>query len=289
VKLFPFALAVLLTAAPAAGPVFAQAVLPPRAPAVRLPPTPRDGEGSAGSVVPILIYHSIRPYIPSDTKGARRWIATPQTLESELAYLRENGYTSVTFDALAASVTGGAALPSRPVIISFDDDWQSQYDNAVPLLRKYGFTATFFVWVRAVGRAHHMTWDEIRELDAEGMEIGCHTMTHLILTKLKSDEQLRREIVAAKDMIEARIGRPVTSLAYPFGQYDERVVAAAREAGFATARSTWPGVFHTKDGLLSLTGLIRTERTDSLVDSLRRELARTQRSEPDSSGLGEPR
>ena len=69
-------------------------------------------------------------------------------------------------------------------------------------------------------------------------------------------------------MIEARIGHPVTSLAYPFGQYDERVVAAARDAGFTSARSTWPGVFHTRDGLLSLTGLVRTERTESLVDSL---------------------
>ena len=262
---------------------------PPRSPAVHVPPLPRDGEGSAGAVVPILIYHSIRPYVPSDTKGARRWIATPETLESELAWLRKNGYASVTFDALTARINGGAPLPPRPVIISFDDDWQSQYENAVPLLRKYGFTATFFVWVRAVGRAHHMTWDEIRELDAQGMEIGCHTLTHLILTKLKSDEQLRHEIVAAKDMIEARIGHPVTSLAYPFGQYDERVVEAAREAGFTSARSTWPGVFHTKDGLLSLTGLIRTERTDSLVDSLHRQLAQTVQAGSAGSGLLEPR
>ncbi len=288
-KLLPCILAALLLGAP----IFPQATKspgatasPPRAVAVRLPPTPRDGEGSLGAVVPILIYHSIRPYVHSDTKGSRRWIATPQTLESELSWLRENGYTSVTFDALTASVSRGAPLPPRPVIISFDDDWQSQYDNAVPLLRKYGFTATFFVWVRAVGRAHHMTWDEIRELDAQGMEIGCHTLTHLILTKLKSDVQLRHEIVAAKDLIEAHIGHPVTSLAYPFGQYDERVVEAACEAGFTSARSTWPGVFHTKDGLLSLTGMIRTERTDSLVDSLHRQLSQTAMVGPD---LGEPR
>ena len=267
---------------------FSQAMLPPRTPAVRVPPMPRDGEGDTGAIVPILIYHSIRPYIPTDTKGARRWIATPETLESELSWLRENGYSSVTFDALAAHVSRGAPLPDRPVIISFDDDWKSQYVNAVPLLRRYGFTATFFVWVRAVGRAHHMTWDEIRELDAEGMEIGCHTLTHLILPKLKSDDMLRREIVAAKEMIEAHIGHPVTSLAYPFGQYDERVVAIAREAGFTSARSTWPGVFHTKDGLLSLTGLVRTETTASLVDTLTQHLARAERPAA-GSGLAEPR
>jgi peptidoglycan/xylan/chitin deacetylase (PgdA/CDA1 family) len=284
VKRFSAVLAALMLC----GAGFSQAALPARPAAVRLPPLPRDGEGTAGAVTPILIYHAIRPYIPSDTKGARRWIATPQTLESELAWLRENGYTSVTFDALTANLTRGAPLPARPVILSFDDDWQSQYDNAVPLLRKYGFTATFFVWVRAVGRTHHMTWDEIRELDAQGMEIGCHTLTHLILTKLKSDEQLRRELVAAKDSIEEHIGHPVTSLAYPFGQYDERVVEAAREAGFTSARSTWPGVFHTIDGLLSLSGMIRTEKTESLVDSLRRQLATTLHSETAGSGLPEP-
>jgi peptidoglycan/xylan/chitin deacetylase (PgdA/CDA1 family) len=268
---------------------FSQTMMPPRTPAVQTPPMPRDGEGSEGAVVPILIYHSIRPYIPTDTKGARRWIATPETLEAELSWLRNNGYTSVTFDALAAHIQNGAPLPPRPIIISFDDDWQSQYVNAVPLLRTYGFKATFFVWVRAVGRAHHMTWDEIRELDAEGMEIGCHTLTHLILPKLKSDDQLRREIVAAKNMIEARIGHPVTSLAYPFGQYDERVVAAAREAGFTTARSTWPGVFHTKDGLLSLTGLIRTEKTESLVNTLSGHLSEAERADMTGSGLAAPR
>jgi peptidoglycan/xylan/chitin deacetylase (PgdA/CDA1 family) len=267
---------------------FSQSMMPPRTPTVQTPPMPRDGEGSEGAVVPILIYHSIRPYIPTDTKGARRWIATPETLDAELSWLRDHGYTSVTFDALAAHVQNGAPLPPRPIIISFDDDWQSQYVNAVPLLRTYGFKATFFVWVRAVGRAHHMTWDEIRELDVEGMEIGCHTLTHLILPKLKSDDQLRREIVAAKDMIEARIGHPVTSLAYPFGQYDERVVAAAREAGFTTARSTWPGVFHTKDGLLSLTSLIRTEKTESLVDTLSRHFAHVPSVSVDGSRIGEP-
>ncbi len=263
-------------------------MLSPGSPGARLPPIPRDGEGTSGAIVPILIYHAIRPYIAGDSKGARRWIATPDTLESELSWLRENGYSSVTFDALAAHVTSGAPLPPRPVILSFDDDWQSQYQNAVPLLRKYGFTATFFIWVRAVGRAHHMSWDEIRELDAEGMEIGCHTLTHLILPKLKSDDMLRREIVSAKQLIEAHIGHPVTSLAYPFGQYDERVVGIAREAGFTSARGTWPGVFHTRDGLLSLTGLVRTESTAKLVDTISRQLA--QAGEPDTgSGIGEPR
>jgi peptidoglycan/xylan/chitin deacetylase (PgdA/CDA1 family) len=205
--------------------------------------------------------------------GARKYIATPGTLEGELAYLKSNGYTSVTFADLARNLTSGVPLPPRPVIISFDDDWQSQYTYAFPLLKKYGFTATFYIWTIVVGRKNHMTWDEVRELSAAGMEIGCHTMTHPYLTRVKSDATLRREIIGARQKIEQQIGRPVTSFAYPFGQYNERVAAMVKEAGFTSARTTWPGVTHTEEGLYSLTGFIRTEATRSLVDAMTKAIA----------------
>jgi peptidoglycan/xylan/chitin deacetylase (PgdA/CDA1 family) len=256
----------------------------PMARAPRLPPLPRDGQGTSTAVTPILIYHSVRPYIESDSPAVRRYIATPETLEKELAYLRGNGYASVTFDELAARLTKGAALPQKPVIISFDDNWESQYTYAFPLLKKYGFTATFYIWVAVVGMKHHMSWDEVRALSAAGMQIGCHTMTHPFLTRVKDDTALQREILGAKQRIEAEIGKPVTSIAYPFGQYDERVVAAVREAGFTSARSTWPGVVHSAEGLLSLTGLIRTESTASLVDSMTAYLSRAASSVDGAAG-----
>jgi peptidoglycan/xylan/chitin deacetylase (PgdA/CDA1 family) len=254
----------------------------PLGPAGRLAPLPRDGEGK-GSIVPIFIYHSIRPYRPRDNRNARKYIATPETLEKELAYLKENGYTSVTFADLTRNVTTGGPLPPRPVVISFDDDWQSQYLYAFPLLKKYGFTATFYVWTVVVGMKNHMTWDEVRELDRAGMEIGCHTRTHPYLTRIKDDATLRREILGAKQRIEREIGKPVTSFAYPFGQYNERVVAMVKEAGFSSARSTWPGVTHTVEGLYSLTGFIRTEATSSLIDAMTKAIA--QASEAASPGL----
>jgi peptidoglycan/xylan/chitin deacetylase (PgdA/CDA1 family) len=252
---------------------FSQNLRPMGPAAGHTPPSPRDGEGRPQTIVPILIYHSIRPYRPTDTAGVRKYIATPETLENELAYLKENGYTSVTFADLTGSVTTGVPLPPRSVIISFDDDWQTQYTYAFPLLKKYGFKATFYVWVVVVGMKNHMTWDEVKELDAAGMEIGCHTMTHPYLTRIKDDATLRREIFGAKQRIEQHIGKPVTSFAYPFGQYNERVVAIVKEAGFTSARSTWPGVTHTVEGLYSLTGFIRTEATTSLVDAMTKAIA----------------
>jgi len=238
-----------------------------------LPPSPRDGEGTGSTIVPILIFHSTRPYIESDTPAVRRYIATPETLEQELTYLRDSGYVSVTFDDLASHVTKNTPLPPRPVILSFDDDWESQYTYAFPLLEKYGFTATYFIWTAVVGRQHHMTWDQIRTLSKAGMEIGCHTITHPYLTRVKSDESLRHEILDARNLIEDRVGVPVTTFAYPFGQYNERVAAMVKEAGFTSARSTWPGVLHSEEGLFSLTGLLQTESTQDLVASMETSIA----------------
>ena len=234
----------------------------------REPPPPQDGKGKDTAIVPILVYHAIRPYIPADTAGVRRYIATPATLEEELSWLKANSYTSITFDDLTRHLTQGDPLPPKPVIISFDDDWEGQYTYGLPLLKKYGFTATFYIWVVVVGRRHHMTWDEIKALDEAGMQIGCHTLTHPYLQRIRDDEKLQREILGAKRVIEKHIGKPITSFAYPFGQYNERVVSFVREAGFTSARSTWPGVVHSSDGLFSLTSLIGTEAEPRLVDTM---------------------
>jgi peptidoglycan/xylan/chitin deacetylase (PgdA/CDA1 family) len=256
----------------AAAVAFSQSMQPMGKNGGHVPPLPRDGEGPQTVIAPILIYHAIRPYIPTDTPAVRRYIATPETLEKELAYLKDGGFTSITFDDLDRSLTTGARLPPRPVILSFDDNWEGQYTYAFPLLKKYGFTATFYTWVVVVGRAHHMSWDEVKALSDAGMQIGCHTMTHPYLTKVSGDAEMRWQIVTAKQTIEQHIGKPVTSFAFPFGQYDERVVSFVKAAGFTSARSTWPGVVHDATGLFSLTGLIRTESAPGLEETLMRSM-----------------
>jgi peptidoglycan/xylan/chitin deacetylase (PgdA/CDA1 family) len=238
-----------------------------------VPPPPRDGQGSVTATVPILIYHSVRPYSESDTLAVRRYVVTPEQFEEELAYLKDDGFTSISFDDLVNHIENAGQLPSKPVLLSFDDDWESQYRYGLPLLQKYGFKATFYIWVSAVGRKNHMTWNEIRDLARNGMQIGCHSMTHPYLTQIKDDEALQREILGSKNIIKAHTGVRVTTFAYPFGQYDERVVEAVKAAGFTSARSTWPGVTHSKEGLFSLTGLIRTETEQTLVGSFTNYLA----------------
>jgi peptidoglycan/xylan/chitin deacetylase (PgdA/CDA1 family) len=220
---------------------------------------------------PILIFHSVRPYMATDPAGVRRYITTPDTLESELSYLRSNGYVAVHFSELARRLILGTPLPEKPVIISFDDGWESQCTYALPLLKKYGFTATFFIYTRTPGVPHYMSWEQILDLDAQGMEIGCHSLSHPYLTRIRKEAELTREIVDSRQILEAHLRKPVTVFAYPFGQYNDRVVSRVRDAGYTCARGTFTGVVHSRDELFTLTGLIRTASRKSILEALQGE------------------
>jgi peptidoglycan/xylan/chitin deacetylase (PgdA/CDA1 family) len=218
--------------------------------------------------VPILIYHSIRPYRTADLAGVRKYITTPDALDAEFAYLKENGYVSINFDDLANRLRSGKALPPKPVIICFDDGPETQYTYALPLLKKYSYTATFFLFTNAIGRPHYLSWGQVIDLSSEGMQIGCHSRFHPYLTRIRNENELWDEISGAKERLEARLGKPVTAFAYPFGQYNEHVVELVKKAGYACARGTYPGIVHSVHDLFALTGLIRTANLRSLLISL---------------------
>jgi peptidoglycan/xylan/chitin deacetylase (PgdA/CDA1 family) len=179
---------------------------------------------------------------------------TPAALDAQLARLAKRGYVGATFSELVAS----PEPRQRTVAVTFDDNYRSVLELAKPILDRHGFVGTLYVPTDWVGDArpmtwpgidrwlgteyepelHSLTWDELRALDAAGWEIGSHTCTHPHLTTL-DDEQLRHELVTSKAKLEAELGRPCTSLAYPYGDWDERVHAAARDAGY-TAAGTIP-------------------------------------------------
>src|SRR6476469_6999770 len=95
--------------------------------------------------VPILCYHYVREYEDADSEDDRAYVTPPELLEEQLAWLKENGYTGVTAPQVYDYVVNGKALPPKPIMLSFDDNEGTQYENALPLLTKYGFNATFFI------------------------------------------------------------------------------------------------------------------------------------------------
>lgn len=192
--------------------------------------------------VPILMYHSITDRPNDDT---RPHAVRPGDFEEQLAYLTEHRFTPLTFADLAASINGGAsALPERPVVLTFDDGYADFHSVALPLLDRYGVPATVFVtsgWLAdagadAAGRPLDamLSWSQVREAASAGIEIGGHSHSHPQLDQLP-DRRLREELRRNKALLEEKVGRPVTTMAYPYGYSSARVRREVRQAGYQAA------------------------------------------------------
>lgn len=190
------------------------------------------------SLVPILMYHNVRPIDFATTNSFVSALTLPPTeFEKELRYLRDRGFTSVSLRDVAEQLAGRAKLPARPVVLTFDDGFENNHRYAAPLLKSYGFTGTFFIITSLVGETERMTWSQVTDLAAGGNEIGSHTMTHPDLSVL-SAANLTRELVGSRDALERMLGRKVVALSYPSGSYNADTVDTATRAGYVIAVTT---------------------------------------------------
>ena len=199
----------------------------------------------------VLCYHAV----------SERWPAAlsvrPDAFDTQLEILRDRGYRGVTFyDAVTTTST------EKRVAITFDDGFRSVLELAFPSLQLCGWPATLFVPTEHVGRPgpmawdgidrwvgteherelHSVRWDEIKELAEAGWEIGSHTLTHPRLTTVGDDAQLAAELRGSRERLEAELGRDCRTLAYPYGDVDDRVARATKEAGYAAAAALPKGV-----------------------------------------------
>jgi peptidoglycan/xylan/chitin deacetylase (PgdA/CDA1 family) len=207
--------------------------------------------------IPILVYHHIRPLSSGFSADAQAYEIAPATLKAQLVYLKDQGFESVSLSDIAAAFSEGEPLPEKPIVITFDDGRDTQYTEAFPLLKEYGFTASFFIFTNAPNRPGYVTWDQLAEMRDAGMEIGSHGVYHPFLTK-SSDEELVSELHGSRVKIQEKLGVAGNVIAYPFGLYDDRVIEAARDAGYVAARGLEHTVTHTADDVMSLGSYITT-------------------------------
>jgi len=198
---------------------------------------------------------------------------TPELLESELEYIIKNGYTTITFADVEKHWTSGTSLPAKPVILSFDDGWKNEYEYAFPLLKKHGMKGTFFIYTNPIDhkKPHWVSWDEVVEMDKAGMEIGGHSRTHPVLTKITTDAGLDKEIMGSKKILESHLGHPIYAFAYPFGMKDARVEDAVRRAGYTSARTTLSGVWEDPEHQLDFHGTLSSDRFSDFTRLLNKE------------------
>ena len=178
--------------------------------------------------VPILVYHHVTPVLG----GSPLLYVSSTQFASQLAYLHSHGYHVVTLRQAYDAWTTGAALPAKPVILSFDDGYQDQYFCAAPLLRRYHYQGVLNVVVGNLGAAIHV--DMVKQVIKWGWEIGSHSITHPDLRRL-SASALYRELVGSRNVLRRLFHVPVDFFCYPGGNYNAGVAAAVRKAGYRAA------------------------------------------------------
>lgn len=184
-----------------------------------------------------LMYHELE--VPGrelcqNAPGYLRYIVRAEQFRSQLARLREKGFSGLSVtEALTSSDT---APPG--VALTFDDGSETDLITAAPALKEFGFNATFYIVPGFLGQRGYLRDTQLRELSAQGFEIGCHSMTHTFLSDL-GRQHLRVEIVEARDRLEQVIGRSINHFSCPGGRWDRRVARMAEDAGYhsvATSR-----------------------------------------------------
>ncbi|MFJ8577966.1 polysaccharide deacetylase family protein [Micromonospora sp. NPDC093277] len=210
--------------------------------------------GSPRAAVPVLCYHSI-----GDVRrdGTLRWSVSPGDFDEQMALIRERGRTPMTVGGYAAVLHGLASLPPRPVLITFDDGFPDLAETALPVLLRHRLTATAYVIAARVGAAPlpdadpSLDWDQLRELQAHGLEIGSHSRSHRALDCLRPAE-LHQEIVESRQMLEAVTGTAVHSFAYPYGYHSPAVRTTVRAAGYTSACAVKNALSHSGDDVFAI-------------------------------------
>jgi peptidoglycan/xylan/chitin deacetylase (PgdA/CDA1 family) len=215
--------------------------------------------GPRHPAVPILMYHLVN-VPPAGTAYPELWVP-PATFEATMHDLAAAGYHGVTLDAVLDNWDHGLALPSRPVVVSFDDGYRSQERYAMPALRALGWPGVLNLEVKNLSVAGGITHAEVRRLIAAGWEIDAHTLTHRDLTTL-DPATVRHEVGGSRASLRREFRVPVDGFAYPAGRYDATVEAAVRAAGFRAAVTTELGLAHM-DGDRAALPRVRVNGTDS--------------------------
>lgn len=210
---------------------------------------PLKGENKGGlnldgyQVVPILVYHRFSEYCKSS-------LCIPaDTFRRQMKYLKEKGYRVITLRDLFGFLRYQRPIPKKSVVITIDDGYRSAYRIAYPILKKYGFPATLFIYTDFVSRSKSaMTWNQLRAMKKKGFEVGSHTLSHVDLTKKRKKEsdkaylaRVRKELRLSRKIIDRKLKQKTTALSFPYGKYNQRVLPMVEQAGYRMAFSVTGG------------------------------------------------
>lgn len=205
---------------------------------IPLKPFKRGGLGpDRYQTVPVLSYHHFAE------KSTDRMIVSLESFEAQMRLIKEKGYRVITLDQLFDFMDFTGEVPEKSVVITIDDGWRSTYDIAFPILKKYGFPATLFIYTQLItGGAKTLSWEQVREMAEQGLDIQSHTISHRNLGQQNPAESmeayyldLERELAEPARIIEQKIGRKSRYLAYPYGETNNLVISLLGKLGYRGA------------------------------------------------------
>jgi len=211
---------------------------------IPLNPEKRGGLSLRGyQTVPILCYHKF------STTESKKLSISQEMFEQQMRFLRDGGYRVISVDQLSDFLEFKRAIHPKSVVITIDDGWLSAHEIAFPILKKYGYSATLFVYTDIISNSSKtLSWNLLQEMTTEGIDVQCHTKSHRNLTLPGKKESfkdyfvnLEMELSGCKDTIKKRLNLDVKYLAYPYGVTNSLVIEMAKKLGYRGALTINPG------------------------------------------------
>jgi peptidoglycan/xylan/chitin deacetylase (PgdA/CDA1 family) len=201
--------------------------------------TPKKEEASPEEIVkkpevPILCYHRIRTILPSDGSNMKVYSVTPEAFAQQMKALSENGFHTILPAQLEEYLTHNGKLPSKPIMITFDDTREEQFNIGASEMKKYGFKGVFFIMTISINRPKYMTNEQLKSLSDDGNIIGAHSWDHHMVTKYEGQDW-ENQLTKPKKKLENIIGKPVNYFAYPDGIWNQAAITQIQKNGYKLA------------------------------------------------------
>jgi len=194
-------------------------------------------------IVPVLCYHHFAETCDSS-------LCTPTSLfEQQMKFLKEEGYSVISTEELDGFLAFRRAIPKKAMVINLDDGYRSTYDIAYPILKKYGFTATLFIYTSFIGASRNaLSWDQLKTMKADGFEVGSHSVNHVDLSKKMAGEsekeylaRVKKEILLSKQILDDRLNQNTQYIAFPYGEFNPALLKLCEETGYRVGFSVKAG------------------------------------------------
>lgn len=203
-------------------------------------------------LIPVLLYHHIRPQAEAFLKKQNSLNVDPGFFDLQMKYLTERGYNTIFADVLINSLKTHSPIPGKSILVTVDDGYGDFFQNAFPIIQKYGIKVNLMIATGLIGGEDNMSWDQISQIKGSGLAYFIdHTWSHYAINHGSTDK-IQYEIQTGKQQLEEHTGQSVNIFAYPYGSFNNNAISILQSDGFTGAFSTIGGSLQCDSFIMTL-------------------------------------